>query len=44
MTLALQREGESVLLANLADSGLETEDFREGLKPVRGNAREVSMI
>lgn len=39
-------EGEFALLANppLADSALETEDFREGLKPTRGNAREDSMI
>lgn len=39
-------EGEFVLLASapLADSTLETEDFGEGLKPTRGNAREDSMI
>lgn len=39
-------EGEFAFLANapLADSALETEDFREGLKPTRGNAREDSMI
>lgn len=39
-------EGEFVLLANapLADSTLEIEDFGEGLKPTRGNAREDSMI
>ena len=39
-------EGEFAFLANalLADSALEIEDFREGLKPTRGNAREDSMI
>jgi len=39
-------KGEFAFLANapLADSALETEDFTEGVKPTRGNAREDSMI
>lgn len=39
-------EGEFAFLANvsLADSALKIEDFREGLKQMRGNAREDSMI
>lgn len=39
-------EGEFAFLANasLADSALKIEDFKEGLKQMRGNAREDSMI
>lgn len=39
-------EGEYAFLANasLADSAVKIEDFREGLKPTRGNAQEDSMI
>lgn len=39
-------EGEfaSLASASLADSALKIEDFREGLKQMRGNAREDIMI